>query len=131
MGRSAMGNQAIRLRRKEWIVGMAVVRPDESIVFVSAKGFAKQMAARSIRLMERGKVGMQAMQFKLKSDALVGAIAATDDSTLGWVTDRARVLRLPVGNIPLQDRSSTGSRLLATAAGESIEAVNLVSAETL
>ena len=131
MGRAAMGNQALRLRRKEWIVGMAVVQPQEPIVFVSAKGYAKRMLTRSIRLMERGKVGMQAMQFKLKSDSLAGAIAAAEDSTLSWVTDKSRVLRLSVGDIPLQDRASTGTRLLVTAAGESISTVNLVSAETL
>ncbi|MGK7908208.1 MAG: DNA gyrase subunit A [Synechococcus sp.] len=131
MGRTAMGNQAIRLRRKEWLVGMALMQPQDSIVFVSAKGYAKRMMARSIRLMERGKVGMQGMQFKLKSDRLVGAMTAVEGGTLNWVTDKARVLRISVDNIPLQDRSSTGARLLSTAAGESVTDINLVSAESV
>jgi DNA gyrase subunit A len=131
MGRAAMGNPALRLRRQETIVGMAVVHPSDLLVFVSAKGYAKRMPANAIRLMARGSVGMQAMQFKLKSDNLAGMVAAPADATLGWVTDAARVLRLPVKDVPREDRASTGQRLLVTAAGESIEAVNLVSAEEM
>ncbi|WP_017327300.1 DNA gyrase subunit A [Synechococcus sp. PCC 7336] len=129
MGRTALGNQALRLRRKEAIVGMAIVQPSDRLVFVSAKGYAKRIPARAIRMAKRGSVGMQAMQFKLKSDTLVGMVAAAEDVTMGWVTNKARVLRLSVGDVPESDRASVGTRMLSTAAGESIELVNLVSPE--
>ena len=89
MGRASLGNQALRLRRKETIVGMAVVSSQDAIIFVSAKGYAKRMPASAIRLMERGNVGIQALQFKLKSDSLVGMMAASAEATVGWATNKA------------------------------------------
>lgn len=129
MGRTAIGNQALRLRRKETIVGMVVVQANDSITFVTAKGHAKRMPVSSIRLMERGSVGMQAVQFALKSDALAGMIAASATAELGWMTTTGRRLRLAVADIPVEDRASTGKRLLTTGAGEAIAAVNIVSAD--
>ncbi len=118
MGRVAMGHQALRLGRKEQIVGMAMLPPEGILILASQSGYLKRLPLSEIPTMERGRVGVQAFKFSSKSDALVGLVGLTPDLErhphvqLDLFTESERVHPLSPEEIPLQGRAGGGSLLV-------------------
>ncbi|MGF1479848.1 MAG: DNA topoisomerase (ATP-hydrolyzing) subunit A [Cyanophyceae cyanobacterium] len=70
MGRSARGNQALRLRTGEAVAGCACLNADENLLLVTALGYAKKLPVSALRLANRGDIGTGAIQFTSKADQL-------------------------------------------------------------
>jgi DNA gyrase subunit A len=114
MGRNAQGNQALRLRYGEALVGWAIVTEADSMILVSQLGYGKSIPVTSLRLSNRGDIGTQAIQFTNKIDNLAGTIGMTpaDRSSLILYSDRQRSWNIEVTEIPKADKNSTGDRLI-------------------
>ncbi len=126
MGRTAMGLQALRLRKYEQMVGCVTVGKDDQLLLVTQEGYAKRIPASSLRAANRGDLGTQALKFTSKTDnlaAMVMAIAATE---IALVTNKERVVRIPVETVPLLNRDSKGESILQLSRDEKIITVAAV-----
>ncbi|MBE9129877.1 MULTISPECIES: DNA gyrase/topoisomerase IV subunit A [unclassified Coleofasciculus] len=113
MGRTAQGNQALRLRRRERLVGCcAAFSEDENLLLVSEQGYGKRLPMNAIRLGNRGDLGTQALQFKTSADTLVGMIKASPGLQTALVTSAERVLLLKVDTVKLWWKDGCGDRLV-------------------
>lgn len=118
MGRVAMGHQALRLGRKEQIVGMTLLPPEGILVLASQSGHLKRLALSEIPTMERGRVGVQAFKFASKTDALVGLVGLAPDPNrpgqpqVDLFTESERIHSFLPEEIPLQNRAGSGSPVL-------------------
>ncbi|NET52404.1 MAG: DNA topoisomerase IV, partial [Merismopedia sp. SIO2A8] len=126
MGRTAQGNQASRLRRREKLVGCVTLATDDNLLLVSEQGYGKRLRLGAIRLANRGDIGTQGLQFKTATDALVGIVAVTKASEVALVTSTERVLRLQSNSVKLQGKDGVGDRLVKLQPSEKIVRVILL-----
>ena len=111
MGRNAQGNQVMRLRVKEKIVGCSVVSVGDSIALISQLGYGKSIAVDELRLAKRGDIGTQAIQFTTKEDSLAGIITTKDRANITLTTSIDRRLVFPVQNLPASGKNSPGEKI--------------------
>ncbi len=123
MGRTAIGLQALRLRKQEQLIGCITVgKLDESLLLVSQLGYAKRLPLSALRRANRGDIGTQVLSFTSKSDAVAGMVLATA-SEVALVTSNQRVVRIPLDSVKLWSKGGTGDRLPAIKENEKITAV--------
>jgi len=108
LGRTAMGNIAMRLGSAESLVGVGILDllnyPDTEIVLITALGYGRRVRADSLRLSPRGSIGSQVIKFQQKPDVLrsIGVITnANLTLTLLIGQDHSlRTVDIPVPTIP-------------------------------
>jgi DNA gyrase subunit A len=123
MGRTAIGLQALRLRKQEQLIGCITVgKLDESLLLVSQLGYAKRLPLSALRRANRGDIGTQVLSFTSKSDAVAGMVLATA-SEVALVTSNQRVVRIPLDSVKLWSKGGTGDRLPVIKENEKITAV--------
>ncbi|MEH2251468.1 DNA gyrase subunit A [Nostoc sp.] len=119
MGRTAMGLQAFRLLKNQQMVGCVTVGKDDQLLLVTQEGYAKRMAASQLRAANRGDLGTQAVKFASKTDNLAGMVMAMPSAgyanasgEVALVTNKERVVRIPVETIPILGRDVKGESIL-------------------
>jgi DNA gyrase subunit A len=110
MGRAAQGQQVLRLGKQERLVGCVVLSSGDELLLVTAQGYAKRMALRSLRLSQRGELGTYAIQFTAKTDTLIGAAPALPNSEVNVLTDEDRLVQIAVSKVNLYGKEGTGDR---------------------
>ncbi|AVH69270.1 DNA gyrase subunit A [Nostoc sp. 'Lobaria pulmonaria (5183) cyanobiont'] len=112
MGRTAMGLQAFRLLKNQQMVGCVTVGKDDQLLLVTQEGYAKRMAASQLRAANRGDLGTQALKFASKTDNLAGMVMAIASGEVALVTNKERVVRIPVETVPILGRDVKGESIL-------------------
>jgi DNA gyrase subunit A len=112
MGRTAMGLQAFRLLKNQQMVGCVTVGKDDQLLLVTQEGYAKRMAASQLRAANRGDLGTQALKFASKTDNLAGMVIAIASGEVALVTNKERVVRIPVETVPILGRDVKGESIL-------------------
>ncbi|NEP09351.1 MAG: DNA topoisomerase 4 subunit A [Symploca sp. SIO2C1] len=120
MGRTAQGNQASRLRRREQLVGCVTIKADGNLLLVSEQGYGKRLPVSAVRLVNRGEIGTQALQFKTAKDMLVGILSASLASEVTLVTNSERVISLRVDKVKLLGKDGSGDLVVKLKQGETI-----------
>jgi len=120
MGRTAQGNQASRLRRRERLVGCVTIKTDDNLLLVSEQGYGKRLPVSAVRLVNRGEIGTQALQFKTAKDMLVGILAASLASEVTLVTNSERMIPLRVEKVKLLGKDGSGELVAKLKQGETI-----------
>ncbi len=92
-------------------------------MLVTRQGYGKRLDPETVRLVERGGIGTQALTFTSKQDGLVSLLSLPQSQTLGLYTSGQRLLRLSVAEVPLRGRTVAAERLLETAPAEVISHV--------
>lgn len=88
LGRTAQGHQGLRLRKTEWLAGATVATARDTIAIISQSGFVKPLAVESLKVGDRGAIGVQAVQFKTKTDGLIGVVTVRDtDYLIATISD--------------------------------------------
>ncbi|WP_118165234.1 DNA gyrase subunit A [Nostoc sphaeroides] len=112
MGRTAMGLQAFRLLKNQQMVGCVTVGKDDHLLLVTQEGYAKRMPASQLRAANRGDLGTQALKFASKTDNLAGMVMAIASGEVALVTNKERVVRIPVETVPILGRDVKGESIL-------------------
>jgi DNA gyrase subunit A len=111
MGRSAQGNQAIRLRYGEELAGCVAFNANDNLLLVTQLGYGKRLPLDSLRLGTPGDLGTSALQFKNKEDNLAGMVLAKQGEHAILLTNNQERIVLTVDSIPLLGKDGTGDRL--------------------
>jgi len=112
MGRTAMGLQALRLRKNEQMVGCVTVTGEEQLLLVTQEGYAKRILANQLKRANRGDLGTQALKFTNKTDNLAGMVMAIASGEVALLTNKERVIRIPVETVPISGRDDKGESVL-------------------
>ncbi len=124
LGRAAQGHMAMRLSKKEHLVGgVAIAHDTDELMLMTAQGFAKRMVAKELRRGNRGDLGIQAIQFINKTDALAGLVLAQTHTFVTVFTDAGHVAKLPINAASLRDMRHGGDRLFRLQKKEKIESI--------
>lgn len=111
LGRNAQGNQALKLRYGEAIVGCVNLTSKDNLLLVTQSGYGKRIPITAIRLANRGDIGTQAVQFNHKNDLLAGMILAQPGKTIILSTNSEQRFVLPIEEIDLLGTDGTGNKL--------------------
>ncbi|MFH1190332.1 MAG: DNA gyrase subunit A [Candidatus Omnitrophota bacterium] len=123
MGRSAKGVRGIRLGKKDAVIAMAVVRPEQTVLTVTGLGFGKRTFFKEYRLQSRGGKGIINIKVTGKNGQAIGLKTVSDKDELMLVTEKGMVVRCPVKDVRTTGRSTQGVRLMKIDAHDVVTSV--------
>ncbi len=133
MGRNASGVRGMRLKGKDFIVGMDVVDPamakNFQLFVISEEGLGKRTPLPQYRLQGRGGSGIKTAKVTAKTGKLVNAyvVNAKDERDLMVVSNKGQIIRLPFGTVSVSGRATQGVRLMRfKEPGDKVASVTLV-----
>lgn len=122
MGRSARGVKGISLLAHDFLVGMEVVEDDKNILVVTEKGCGKRTLASAYRKQSRGGKGLITVRITERNGPIVAVRQVSDDEDLMMVTDKGKIIRLRVSDIPTIGRITQGVKLIDIAGDDRVVA---------
>jgi DNA gyrase subunit A len=123
MGRVAAGVKGITLRKKDYVIGMVVVKREGTLLAVSELGFGKRTHIREYRLTHRGGKGIKTFKGSEKTGRLISIMEVVDDDDLMLITSNSIILRIHVGNIKSTGRDTMGVHLMKLDSGARVSDV--------
>ena len=128
MGRSAKGVRGIRLRPKDEIVGMDIVRDEgQKLLVMSANGYGKATEAKNFPVHKRGGVGIKVASVTAKTGPIV-AVHTLDPaaSEVIMMSNKGQAIRVAVKEIPTLGRAAQGVRIMRMNDGDSVASLGIV-----
>ncbi len=112
MGRSARGVRGINLAKNDRVVGMEVVNAAAYLLTVTERGYGKRTPMREFNPIGRGGKGVRAVKVSTKVGSLVGILQVGSEEEIMVITNKGRLIRMPVSGISVYSRSSHGVKLI-------------------
>jgi DNA gyrase subunit A len=120
MGRNAAGVRGLKLKKKDVVVGMVVVRPDSTLLVVAEKGLGKRTDVEAYRFQHRGGSGVINLKVSPRTGEVVAVKAVQDDEQLMIITRNGVVNRQRVSEISVIGRATQGVKLVNLDEGDSV-----------
>ncbi len=129
MGRTAAGVRGIRLRQKDEVVGMSILREGITLLAVTENGFGKRTKHEDYPLHRRGGKGVINIIPSVRNGPVVGIVGVTEDNELMLTSAEGVVIRSPVKGISVIGRNTQGVTLMKLAKGDKVAAIAKVIVE--
>ena len=138
MGRTAAGVRGIRIKGKDEVIGVDVIRytPNQKIstkkqdtdkkeknylLVVSENGYGKRTDLKEYRLQGRGGTGIKTAKITPKTGDLVASKALTqEEEDLIVISQRGQVIRTNIASIPKLSRSTQGVKIMKLEEGDKV-----------
>ncbi|CBY13219.1 unnamed protein product [Oikopleura dioica] len=125
-GRATAGVTGIRLRKDDYVVGMAIVSEETMLLVASENGLGKRTAFSSYRPLRRGGLGVKTLNVTDKTGKVVNAVSVTEQDELMLMTSTGQSIRIRVNEIRETGRVAQGVKLLTLKEGEKLQDISLV-----
>ncbi|MBL4587962.1 DNA gyrase subunit A, partial [Candidatus Babeliales bacterium] len=112
MGRQAAGVRGIKLRGKDFVVGMQVIADDRDLLFATERGFGKRVAIANFRVAHRGGFGVRTIPVDKRNGKLIGVVRVGDESNILLIDDNGKIIRLSPQEVRTMGRQAKGVRLI-------------------
>ena len=112
VGRDSQGVRSMKLAEGDYIVDMAIVHENSSIITITENGYGKRTPIDDFRLQQRGGSGVKAGIFNEKTGKLVALKQIDEDCDLLMIADSGIIIRTHVENISQFSRVSLGVRIM-------------------
>ncbi len=132
MGRTAQGVIGIRLRKKDEVIGMVVVKKNLTLLTVTENGYGKRTPVedeehhRGYRLQRRGGKGVINIITSRRNGLVVGIKGVCEEDELMLMSSQGIAIRLPVKGISVIGRNTQGVRLMKLNKGDMVCAVERI-----
>uniref|UniRef100_A0A7C3SIN5 DNA gyrase subunit A n=1 Tax=Desulfobacca acetoxidans TaxID=60893 RepID=A0A7C3SIN5_9BACT len=123
MGRAARGVKGMEVAEEDEVVGMEVVRPGDTILTVTQRGYGKRTEASQYPRHHRGGYGVRGLHITEKNGPIISLLQLGGDDEIMLVTDRGKILRMAVTDIPLIGRVTQGVKLMDAEPDEQVVSV--------
>ncbi|MCB9572586.1 MAG: DNA gyrase subunit A [Kofleriaceae bacterium] len=125
MGRDARGVRGINLRDGDALVGMAAFERDSAatLVTVCEKGYGKRSLLSDYPAKNRGGKGVIGIKTTSRNGLVAAIRIATDDDHLILISDRGKLIRVRVRDVPVMGRATQGVRVMRLDDGEAVAAI--------
>jgi DNA gyrase subunit A len=120
MGRTAVGVRGISLGKGDEVVGMELLKPGGNLLTVTVNGYGKRTAVDEYRIQSRGGKGVIALKVTGKTGAVLGVALVSEEDDVMLVTDRGKIIRMPVREIRISGRNTQGVRLIGMEENEHV-----------
>lgn len=119
-GRVARGVRGMRLDEADRIVGMEVMRFGQTLFAVTENGFGKRTSIDEYPIHKRGGKGVITIKTSQRNGMVVSILEVHDGEDIMLVTDRGKIIRMPVSNISVISRNTQGVKLIGMEPGERV-----------
>lgn len=127
MGRVSRGVRGIRLRPKDYVIGMDIVKEEASIFVISKFGYGKRTKVSQFTPHSRGGVGIRSAVVNTKTGELIGVKTLLDDKQeVLIISKQGQTIRLGLENIPELNRATQGVRIMRLNDNDEIVSLTLV-----
>ncbi len=110
--RIARGVRGMRLEPGERLVGMQAVQYGQTLFAVTENGFGKRTSIDEYPVHRRGGKGVITIKTSRRNGMVVGILEVGEDDDIMLVTDRGKIIRMPVSNISVISRNTQGVKLI-------------------
>ncbi|MFH0811150.1 MAG: DNA gyrase subunit A [Pseudomonadota bacterium] len=111
MGRIARGVIGMRLAADDAVVGVDIVSGG-ALLSVTSNGYGKRTRLDEYRVTGRGGMGIITIKTGGRNGDVVGVLQVADDDEVLLMTDRGRIIRMEVKDIPVVGRNTLGVTLM-------------------
>lgn len=118
MGRGARGVRGITLNPDDRVVALEITQEGTSVLSISENGYGKRTSLSQYRCQNRGGKGVINTMISKKNGPVTGVLQVVEDDQAILITDKGKVLRLLVEDIPLRGRNTMGVKLIGLEHGE-------------
>ena len=130
MGRGAHGVKGITLADDDYVVGVAVVDDEKSLLTITAKGVGKRTLFSDFRQMKnRGGRGVSCQNITDKTGKLAAIITVADDDDIMMITNEGTIIRTSVSGINVYSRTATGVIVMRLSEGSYINNITRLEKE--
>ncbi len=129
MGRTAYGVKGIELEKKDFVVGMVVVKRETTILTVAESGFGKRSEISEYRVTNRGGKGIINMKTTDKTGKVIAVKEVVDKDGLMIITQNGIVIRQDIKSIRVIGRATQGVKLINLESGDKVTDVARIIAE--
>ncbi len=112
MGRAARGVRGIKLAAYDYLVDMAIVKPDADVCVITENGYGKRTALSEFKIQARGGKGIIAIKTSERNGALVAMMVVEDGEDLMMISHEGIIIRVDVEEISRLGRATQGVRLM-------------------
>jgi DNA gyrase subunit A len=119
-GRASRGVRGMRLAEGEHIVGMEVLTDGKTLMAVTENGYGKRTSVDEYPIRHRGGKGVITIKTTERNGMVVAIVLVTDEDDLMLMTDRGKIIRMPVKDISVIGRNTQGVRLIVMEPGERV-----------
>jgi DNA gyrase subunit A len=119
LGRVSRGIRGMNVKGSE-LVGMDVIDPDKCMLVVTEKGFGKRTPEESYRCQGRGGQGVLNIKVTERNGQVIGFRQVGEENGIMLITDKGRLIRMPVSQISIIGRVTQGVKLMGVHEGERV-----------
>jgi len=119
-GRASRGVRGMRLAEGEYIVGMEVLTDGKTLMAVTENGYGKRTSVDEYPIRHRGGKGVITIKTTERNGMVVAIVLVTDEDDLMLMTDRGKIIRMPVKDISVIGRNTQGVRLIVMEPGQRV-----------
>ncbi|MCD6385375.1 DNA gyrase subunit A [Candidatus Sumerlaeota bacterium] len=112
MGRGVRGVIGIRLMPDDEVIGLEICRPNSTILTVCEKGYGKRTSINDYRITHRGGKGVINIKVSERNGNVLGIKEVIDTDELIMITQKGKIIRIPVSGIRVISRNTQGVRLI-------------------
>jgi DNA gyrase subunit A len=123
MGRPAAGVRGIDLYQGDFVVGLAIVVPDATLLVAGENGIGKRTPFEEYRVQSRGGKGIITMKTGEKTGGVVGALTVRDNDEIMLITVKGQMVRTFVRDIREAGRNTQGVKLINLEEGDKLQAI--------
>ncbi|OQX94057.1 MAG: DNA gyrase subunit A [Rickettsiaceae bacterium 4572_127] len=102
---------------------------EDFIISITDTGQGKRSSSFEYRTAHRGGMGMTNMKLGDKNNEIIGSFPITEDQQLILVTNKGKLIRIPIVNVRITGRASSGVKLFTVGKGEKVVSVARIDAE--
>lgn len=129
VGRDSQGVKSMKIAEGDFVVDMAIVHENATIITISQNGYGKKTSIDEYRLQQRGGSGVKAGIFNEKTGKLVALKQIDEDCDLLLIADSGIIIRTPVEDISNFSRVSQGVKIMKLKNDAKISGVALTTKE--
>jgi DNA gyrase subunit A len=142
MGRQAAGIKGMRLKKEDKIVGMDVIKKEEGrrqksegkgqkaekqyLLVVTENGYGKRTDLTEYRLQGRGGSGIKTAKIVQKTGDLVFSKLITDEEDLIVISQKGKVIRTKISQVPKLSRATQGVKIMKLEEGDKVASATCI-----
>jgi DNA gyrase subunit A len=125
IGRAAYGVRGIRLREKDEVIGIEIVKKP-FMVIVSENGFGKIIDVSEFRAQHRGGMGVIGMKVNEKTGSAMALRSADKENTMFLVSSKGKSIASKISEIREVSRYASGVRLMDLEEGDKVVSASVI-----
>ncbi len=127
MGRQASGVRGMNLRKGDKVAGMAAIDKEEvkkaHVLLMTENGYGKRIKIKNYRPQKRGGVGVKTIKNEAKVGDIISLRVVVAGGDLIAISQKGKVIRMELKNIPEQSRITQGVRLMRVDKGDKLASI--------